>query len=379
MEGPRAIRSEEFASLGPLTNAVFRSGGEGDMVAEYPQLMNTDNFENLRVCVEDGRVVSHVGMTERDASLFGCRIRVACIGAVATYTDFRGRGLASACFDDAVTKAYRDGVDVMLISGDRGLYRRHGCLRVGQDIAFDMTEEQARQREQAGLAGITVTPMRDGELPLLSACYRQEPVRFLRPLDDYRRALECRFVMNRTSEFLIVHENGDFRGYLIAHTPGSEGGCRVAEFAGDRRALTAALPGLMRHMRATSLFWQVQRHDALFRSLCESTGLIGTTVSASGTCKLINFPQLMERMRPYFVEMLGVREAERLSFWHRDEQYGFRHRDVEYVTDRDTATRIVFGTPDEIESEAIAGLGALTEVLQTIFPLPCLWYGINYV
>src|SRR5262249_25163248 len=109
MEGPRALQENEFESLRALTDAVFRPG----MPEQYPQLFNADNRENLRVCVDEGLCVSHVGMTERKASLLGCTIQVCCIGAVSTYKEYRGQGLASRCFDDAVAKAFQDGVDLM--------------------------------------------------------------------------------------------------------------------------------------------------------------------------------------------------------------------------------------------------------------------------
>jgi hypothetical protein len=153
----------------------------------------------------------------------------------------------------------------------------------------------------------------------------------------------------------------------------------LAEFAGDRHAVLAALPEILRRYSLAELRWHVQRHDSLFRSLCENAGLPPTPTSASGTVKLINFPQLMERMRPCFEELLGRREASQLAFVQNAEQYGFRFGDEEVITDRDTATRLVFGTLEGAETQVIEGKGRLTEVMKTILPLPCLWYGLNYV
>jgi predicted N-acetyltransferase YhbS len=380
-EGPRGLRKGELESLRAMTSIVFRPS----LVDEYPQLFKEENFENLRVCLEDGKCVSHVGMTERGAALFGCRIQVCCIGAVSTHPDYRGQGLASACFDAAVQKAYDDGVDVMLVSGSRSLYQMRGCLRVGHDSAFTMTPESATTVQKAAGVEVTVGKMKDEELSLVMDCYRREPVRFIRPLDDYHNALQCGMVMNRYSDFLVVRERGEFRGYVILQQPHDralqplpEKKTDLAEFAGDRRALVAALPEIVRNYALVELHWQVQRHDDLFRSLCTGAGLAPRSAAASGTVKLINFPQLMERMRPRFEELLGKGETARLAFWQRDEEYGFRLGDDEFVTDRDSATRLVFGTADGAEWQVVEGRGRLAEVLRTIFPLPCLWYGLNY-
>lgn len=371
MEGPRAVRPEEFDTLRALTDAVFRP----NMIDEYPQLFNRENMENLRVFVDDGQCVSHVGMTERWASLLGCQVQVCCVGAVSTFEAYRGKGCASACFDDAVNKAYQDGVDYMIVSGDRNLYRMRGCMRVGRDTVFAPT---VAALPKSG-AGITVEIMKpEEELALVQDCYRQEPVRYIRPVEDYRYALQSGWVMNRVGDFLVIREGGVFRAYVIVQRPRDSKKVFIAEFAGDRHTLLAALPQIAQRYGAEQVQWQVLRHDTLFRSLCEAAGLSGTPVNTPGTVKLINFSQLMERLRPYWEERLGRVEAAKFSAWQREEQYGFRFGEAEFVTDRDTATRLLFGTVDGAEKEAIAQ-SALADVLKAVFPLPCLWYGINYV
>src|SRR5579862_8267342 len=141
MDGPRAVRLDEMDALRKLTDVVFRPG----MPEQYPQLFNNENLDNLRVCFDGSTCVSHVGMTQRNASLMGCTIRVCCIGSVATHPDYRNQGLASACFESAVEKAYADGVDVMIVSGGRGLYTRNGCPRLGRDYKVKISTEGLRE------------------------------------------------------------------------------------------------------------------------------------------------------------------------------------------------------------------------------------------
>ncbi|MBV9468634.1 MAG: GNAT family N-acetyltransferase [Abitibacteriaceae bacterium] len=374
MEGPRALRKNELDAVRALTGTVFRP----TLVDEFPQLFNEDNLENLRVCVDDGKCVSHVGMTERDATLFGCAIKVCCIGAVSTLKEYRGQGLASACFDDAVRKAFGDGVDVMIVSGDRPLYLARGCLRVGRDTKFVLTPELLKGVAQRENMDVSTELMGAEDLAAIMNCYQREPVRFIRPLDDYCYALQADRVMGAPCDFIMVQERGEFRGYVILRRP-HEGKSQLVEFAGDRHAILAALPQIFRRYKLNELRWQVLRHDALFRSLCTSAGLQPVPAPTSGTVKLINFPQLMERLRPRFEELLGYHEAAHLSCWQNEAQYGFRFGDDQLVTDRDTATRLVFGTVEGSEAAALEGHEKLSDVLQTILPLPCLWYGLNYV
>jgi predicted N-acetyltransferase YhbS len=375
MEGPRGVRSEDIASLRALTDLVMREG----LVDQYPQLFNADNYENLRVCVDEGKCVCHVGMTERGAVLFGCPIQVGCIGGVCTHPDCRNQGLASACFDDALRKAREDGVDVMIVSGDRNLYRMRGCVHVGNDLGFRIAQEAIPAVLEEMAARVTVEVMADDELPRVMDCYRAEPVRFVRPPDDYRYARKSGWVMNRQSDFLVLREGGAFRGYVIARQPDADGSASLAEFAGDRHAILAALPPILRRCRLTSLGFQVLRHDALMRSLCEQAGLQGSPHTTPGTVTLINFPQLMERMRPRFAELLGARAASRLRFRQEEERYSFALGDEEFITERADAARLLFGTLEGLPQAVQGQQGALGEALRTILPLPTLWYGINYV
>jgi predicted N-acetyltransferase YhbS len=384
LDGPRAVRPDEMESLRALTGRVFRP----TLADEYPHLFQDDNRDNLRVCVDPttGRCVSHVGMTVRDATLLGCRVRVGCIGAVCTDPDYRGRGLAGRCLDDAAAKARANGVDFLLVSGDRGLYRRRGCVPVGADTVFtadaDVLSTTRRDFE------VTVSVFNgDADFAQAAACYRREPVRFLRPPGDWENARRCGVVMDRPSDFLAVREPGDgtaFLGHVVLQRPGDDGTATLAEFAGERRALLAVLPALLTHFPGTrALRWQVQRHDTPFHALCARAGFRAETVPTPGTVTLLNFPQLMERLRPRFVELLGARDAARLSF--REDETGrclFRFGGDEIALSRDAAARRLFGTPDDNPaaprsfSDSPTDLGA---TLDATLPLPTLYYGLNYV
>lgn len=374
MDGPRALRAEDLPSLRELTDLVMRVG----LVDQFPQLFTEENFANSRVCAEDGRCVSHIGMTLQDAFLFGCRTRVGCIGGVCTHPDYRKLGLASACFDDALQWAETQGADFLQVSGYRNLYRMRGCAYVGRDHVFTVTSD-TQPSLPAGLPEVTVQPMTEAELPLVRECYQAEPVRFQRTPQDYHLATHGGWVMNRPSDFLVIREQRDFRGYVIAPRPEAEGNARLAEYAGDRRSLLAALPVILQRNGLTNLSLQVMRLDVLFRSLLEQAGLSSTSQATPGTIALLNFPRLMERMRPRFEEILGLRAAFRLRFMQEGTQCTFALDDQGFSTDRNEAARMLFGTPEGLSPLLVELEGELGDALRAILPLPTLWYGINYV
>lgn len=393
---PRALQPHEWDSLNRLVSTVFRP----TMFEHYPQLFNEANRENLRVVVLDGEVVSHVGMTQRWASLAGCTVKVACIGAVATYEAYRGRGYATATFADARRKARADGVDLMLISGGRGLYLRAGCRRVGCDLEYIAAAEHQQVLTALVPAShhLRLRPAGPEHIPTLRALHAAEPVRFIRPLEDWEMALQCRIVMNRPADFYLVEQDSPVTGapsavvaYLIVQRPEPERApagqqpvpltARVAEFAGDRRAVAAALPLVQQHYPVPRVRLHVLGSDAVLQAQLNAAGLGGMPAPASGTLLVINFPQLMERLRPYLAERLGQAVAQALEFSEApDERYVIRRgSDAIVLPGPGHLGNFLFGTVDPNADCAPEGDAALLALLRQALPLPALWYGVNYV
>ncbi|HLG51155.1 MAG TPA: GNAT family N-acetyltransferase [Chloroflexota bacterium] len=387
-EGPRPLRSDEWGQLEELVDSVFRPG----MFQQYPQLFCPENQQNLRVIVENGRVVSHVGMIERPASLLGCRIDVACIGSVATDPAYRGRGFASRLFQDCCDKAAADGVDIMLVSGSRGLYTRVGCRRVGRDLYFLLTAEEAAPARPRPGDEVALRPLDAGWIPSLQALYEQEPVRFLRPREDWEKAFASQVVMARRAEFWGVFAGATLLAYLIVHppremqqTPSDRFLARVVEYAGDRAAIAGALPALRTHYQVEAIGIHVLGTDATLRARLEVMGLTGTLVPSWGTLRVINFPSLMERCRPLLAGRLGAAAVRALRFEADNPPGspagGFTIRCGPAslrLADPGALASYLFGDPEggAVQPE---GSPALAAELARALPLPALWYGINYV
>jgi len=368
------------------------------MFREYPQLFNEHNRENLRVVGEDGKIVCHVGMTQRAASLLGCRIDVASIGAVATLDEYRGKGHASAAFQDACDKAARDGIDLMLISGGRGLYLRAGCRTVGLDHDFTLDTAAAARLESVrppGGGGFTFTPLTAAHIPELRNLYAAEPVRYIRRAEDWQMALECGVVMNTAADFWGVRLGDVLVAYVVVHQPakarrreGEPTVTRVVEFAGQRAAILAALPELRRRYGTEHVRIHAQGSDPVFaRVLHHATRSEGTDSGFSGTLRVINFPQLMDRCRPLLAERMGWAAARDMTFETDSPpgsaEGGFTIRRGTHtvrVGDLGSLAGLLFGARKLGEGDTIpTGDVTLLRDLQAALPLPSLWYGISYV
>lgn len=214
-------------------NRVFRPAG-GDLTAELPLLLDPANLENLRVIVAAEGPVSHAAFCERDAVAWDRRVRIGCVGAVFTAPGHEGQGLASCVVADAVAEASRR-CDLLMITGERPLYRRLGFEPVPPGTRFAWTQED---RPTPASPAFTLARATATDVPALAALHDQRPVRFVRSAEMWQRLLLAGQLMGWPGEVWLVRVEGTPRAYLAVQTAGprrdgSQRPARVLEVAGE--------------------------------------------------------------------------------------------------------------------------------------------------
>ncbi|RKY00076.1 hypothetical protein DRP77_12145 [Candidatus Poribacteria bacterium] len=376
IEGPRGTREEEFKKVMKLIDSVFRGEGFPSPSKQelYSILLNRDNLENMRIILVDGEPVAHLGIHEGELVIYGHRMKVGSIGSVCTHPDHRGRGYATALLRDAIRKLNEDGVDVMLVSGDRGLYRRAGCAPASKMYAFSIGKAELEQFRDPG---IELVPYREEHIKRMIEIYEREPVRFHRKLEEFRRMLISGSDRNVGAETFVVLQRGELLGYLSVQPPVEPGVSYLVEYAGSRWAAVGAMGYIFDIYGIDELRLVVPFHDREMIHLLRIRGLEGVPVEMPGyTVKVINFVGLMERLRPYMEERLG-RIARLLGFRCEGERYLIRLGREELAVEGDAdLVRLIFGSAEG--SGMIPETGEL-KVLADLFPIPLVYPGLNYV
>ena len=401
LQGPRCARIDEIASITELADCVFMQGRTGVMGDLFPRLFHKDNRDNLFVFIDGERVVSHVGMVERKARIPGCGLHVACMGAVATYEDYRGRGLASQLVRAALDKARADGVDVMLISGDRTLYRRIGAFPVGRDfrcvLDADILDWLHNPR-------VRVRKALESDLPACAAAYDAKPVGFVRPMDEWKDYIDSKATAEGWHHLLVVEEDGEFRGYAAVHRghDGSHGevaefggtcgaaasGCQRGARTGERQAspnsaqglgsgkvdaphlLGGALRAISEKTGEKPLKITLQQHDEALRAMLAQAGAAFEPVSVDGAWTIVSFTRLMERLRPWIEARAGSASAQSMACSEDETTCTLSIMGKSVTLSRVEAVQLVFGTTVDASPSPLFG---------SIFPVPTIAYGIGYV
>ncbi len=368
MEGPRRLLAHELPALGRLVDTVFMNGTEGAMNRAFSTLFNAANADNLLVYSDGDRIVSHVGRTERWASLGGCTVRVGCVGAVATDDAYRGQGLASKLLLQACVEAMAAGVDLFMISGGRGLYRRAGAAEVGRD--YRATVELAAARELA-LEAVAIRPFEDGDLPIWMATYQQKLAHYVRPSDDWECALQSRICQTYDADFLTITNDGTPCGYIVCRVSEEDWLCHIMEYAGEARIVAAALAQVAERHDAHALRLVVQGTDPILFAYLERAKFALEPVHSSGTLLIVNLQQLVDRLRPWFAARAGLEAAERLDVLRDGDRFVFTCGDASVELENlAAATEFLFGHHERNRPSG---------VFAKMFPAPTLRYGLSFI
>lgn len=368
-------RPNDLTELVALANRVFRASGEGNMEREYPLLMTTENAENLRVARTTGetksQIVSHVGICLRDVSLLGARIRVASIGAVCTDPDHRGSGLASQLMADAQEHAIARGASLMLISGGRGLYRRLGYIPAGS-----FSQHRFPAVPASPDASVTAALLQPADLSAIIAMYQCEPVRFRRPLEDWRKLLYAGMLMNQPSDLWVVRSGKRVVAYAGVQRPRqTDQWVRALEIGGSRARLAEVAPAIAAHYQAPGMEITAPAAD-LTSGASEALGAETGRASFAGTVGIIDPTSFLRAIRPLLLE----RSDNSLELEPHNEGAILRAggNEVELAT-MAHLTALVFGSELEFQAALPDAAPVKFALLGGILPLPLPWYGYNYV
>jgi len=378
MEGPRGLKKDELRSAAELANLVFRHDSQYKMEEEFPLLFSENNLENIRVFVDAGKVVSMVGMCINDVIIMGCMIGAVCIGSVCTHPEYRNKGLASKLLEDATNRAVQEGASLMLVSGDRGLYRRFGCVDAGIYRWYSIKRDQLEVHEK----NLTLRKYGEKDVIELVKLHQLEPIRFIRTYEDFKTLLESKRLCDQISETYVVEQNGPVVAYVSLQLPRSRDlPLAILELAGSRVAILKTLRSLMDDVGTESAIVRTTTADVELDHLMVSAGAKRSTGGFMGTVKLIDIERFLESIDTYMTEVIGKRRRKNLSIKYegKNSELSFTYMDQKFsIRGIDEITSFIFGSVEKQQKLKHAN-SELEDMLNSIFPMPLVDYGLNYV
>lgn len=381
IEGPRQVRPSEYQGLLRLVNHAFMGATwKRGMESLFPWHLGSENRRNLWVLVEDGQVVSHVGVTKRSISIHGVRIPIGLMSAVVTDPRYRGKGLATRLIDFLRIRHDREGIDLYYISGNRDLYRRIGASPVGRHLHFTLAPAALKLFAHPD---VTVRAAHGGDLKFIARMHAEEPVRILRPDADFRRVFRAGWAGVSPARFYVAEASGKVTAYFVAGVNRKEGGphsgkLNVIEAGGSWTDLLAALHTACREWDKRRIELSVEPHDREGLALLSGRHLGERRVPVYDSIAILNLERLAKRLKPLLIKRAGP-SARKLVGGEHNLRLFLSHGRTRLEAGRDTMAQLLFGEPHRDRPTGVRANGALGTILRTALPLPLPNPGISYV
>jgi len=381
-EGPRGLKPQEFDSLLQLVNHIFPgTKGKSPCMADlYPLLYEDPDLENKRVIVEDGKVVSHIGFRVWDVMIYGCRVRIGSIGSVATYEEYRNRGYATSLLLDSFQRLVEKGACLAFISGARGLYLRNQSVRISRMFVATLKKENLSWRSD----GFEVTPYQGEHLDSYIRLYQREPLRYVRPRHEFKRALEIKTELPEPmwqQKVLGVWRDGELCAYAVIRSLFvGNGANQVREYAGSREALVRSLPSILSQCGVDEARLLIQPEDIELVRLLGERGIAVSSEPLMGTVRIVHFTRLLDSLEGLIRERSAEKGEPGLS-WRGEGDHGAFVLDDESfeIPDARTAAEVIFGTVQGISPMVSEAPPRLRETLQRVLPVPFPVSGLNSI
>ncbi len=280
-----------------LCNFVFRKSEKpehNDMQLQFPFLLSEANAHNLIVAVDGDRVVSHIGNSLIPMIIDDVEIPYGQIGAVCTHPDYRGQGLGTQLLFKSLENFKENNVNLITISGGRGLYRRNGAVDLGCVGDFEFAPEccecSADQIDfyEGGAIGKELIDL-----------YNSECTRYKRTATEFQMLIDAMPVSSLRPIAITAVERKN--GKPVAYVSGfhdSDNSFKTIEFAGDAEHISNLLCALANKLDLHHCRISVQNIDKRYKYFLKNANLVNMSHLPGATFMVINPKGLFDQLQP---------------------------------------------------------------------------------
>jgi predicted acetyltransferase len=377
---------EDFSEVVGLINHVFgKENSSTKMEDIFSDLLCKDNMEHMRIIKADGKPVSVINYVINEIDINGCIIKAANIGAVCTHEDYRCRGYSNLILKDCLDKMREEGVDFLYVSGDISLYTKNNIHITGVMHQFSINPDYLSEYKELHKFACEVKECSQKDFYLLSPIYDEEAVKFIRDnqrFSDLASRVPGASVFNQTSKIFCIEENGQMQGYFICAVDSKDNGgftMEIIEYAGNRKSVLAGIIKILIQLKPASISGYISCFDVDMLKTLEEYKINTETCNYPGTMRIINFSQLMQKLKPLYAQ---DKNLENIEFYEIDGKYVIRSGDLELVIQNDKVMHNLFlgNDMDLPEAEHIDGDHRLLDSLKLILPISVPYpNNLNYI
>ncbi|MEQ8765134.1 MAG: GNAT family N-acetyltransferase [Planctomycetota bacterium] len=285
----RPALPEELEALCAFLEEDFDETTPWGVREEYPLVFDETNRNNLFVAVENGLILSHVGVKPVQFRGPSLKLRLGLVGSVRTSPRHRGRGLARLVMQAAERRLFELGCELgMLWTSIPSFYEQFGWVIAGSEFSLEVPKSAVAQVAPVG-AVRRLTPERWRDV---IAMHEREPLRVLRDPKDY----EALFSIPGTETWVLDTAEGPI-AYGVMGKGRDFSGC-LHEWCGSAASVVSLVRGMMEGSRreAMTVIGPPSRRDVL--QAFEKLG-VRAEPAALGMFKVLSGVQLARQIETF--------------------------------------------------------------------------------
>ncbi len=161
---------------------------------------------------KDNKIKAVVANRIIDIAVGNSTLKFGLIGNVAVHPYSRGEGYMKKLMQTAISEAKDNGIDILVLAGQRQRYGYFGFENAGATLHFIVSKDNLRHCfSELNCSDITFKPLaeaNDDEINTAIALYEKRPYHTLRNRDEY-----CNIMCTWNAECRIIYKKGKMIGY----------------------------------------------------------------------------------------------------------------------------------------------------------------------
>ena len=216
----RFATAQDWPKVIDFIDLVFsQSARPHDFAALIPKVYGDGHdYSHIHaIALEDGEIRGCVAVLPVDMTMAGQKLRMGYLGSVSVHRLSRGAGHMKKTMQMQIDKAKADGLDMIMLGGQRQRYGYFGFSPVGGLYEYTVTHSNVRHAlkdvDASGFAFELLVPGEGSEYAY--ALYQQQPVCGSRTAENF-----AELALNFESKGWLILNNGQKAGYLISSVDG---------------------------------------------------------------------------------------------------------------------------------------------------------------
>jgi hypothetical protein len=230
------------------------------------------------------------------------RLRLYSLGSVCTHLDHRGKGYAGLLLEQALNHIDRAGASLLLVSGDRSLYRRAGCLPFGSVKRYEITSNVAERLNMPAPEG-QVRELQETDWFQVHRLAEAQNVRYESGVNEFIQLVRSEAnagIFNMKHKVWVTEREGILTAFVVLALPSEISAVKppfLVQWGGDERDSLR----MLFHAREVSglplLEADIPWHETELHRLLEGTSY--SERKNEGTVKIVNVDRFWEQLAPY--------------------------------------------------------------------------------